>query len=745
MRRPHRARPTPRHSLLSGIFRQERTSRLLLGLLTASCLLLASWARIIPPTLDLQEGETSLRTIHAPRGGAYVDEEEMARLQDEAAFSTPEVYDTDPHATEEALGAVEDVFGSFRETRANPLLRSPQAKTQQLSETVDIGLSRATLQLAVTAPDPALNRVKQGILILVRDAMAREIRSNTDDLDRARSRLAQAAHKLGYSALYASLAIEIGSAALKNNRILDTQKTQAAREAKRDAVKSISHQIQPGDVIILAGEEVRSHHIAAFQAVGLMQATVDYTQAGGVLLMCALIILSLWMFTKRFVRRCYDDLAQLGVLSALLVAAAFAYRTLEPTSWFEPGAITTATAAAMVVAILLDPLLAAGTGVTLGLLLPIITPGSDARLPIVVVLCSVVATFAIKRRGSQSSVVARAAPLMAAVNVAAFLLGGEVFGVEVSARTVMIVAFGGLAAPLLAAGTVIALERLVGVTTDMRLMELGNPNEPILRRLLSEAPGSYQHSIMVGNLAEAAAEVIGANALLVRTAAMYHDIGKVSRPFFFVENQFGGQNRHDRLSPHLSSLIITAHVKDGLELAREARLPRAIQDGIAEHHGTTLVRYFYQRSLALTPPTEEVPESAFRYPGPRPLSRETAVLMLADSIEAAARTLDAHDHQHIKGLVDRVVDEKVRDGQLEDSPPTFHELALVRLSFVGTLTSMFHHRIRYEEQLAQDRPPPARGRAHVAPRPDGAPVRPSGDALAANDAAAPQEEQSGAD
>jgi len=207
---------------------------------------------------------------------------------------------------------------------------------------------------------------------------------------------------------------------------------------------------------------------------------------------------------------------------------------------------------------------------------------------------------------------------------------------------------------------------------------------------------------MVGNLAEPAAEAIGANTLLVRTAAMYHDLGKVRRPYFFVENQFGGENPHDRLSPHLSALVIVSHVREGIELAEEYRLPREIIDFIAQHHGTTLVKYFHQEARKQADNPDLVQEAGFRYPGPKPQTREIALLMLADTVEAAARTLEKPTHADIQELVDRLVGEKVAEGQLDESPLSFRDLATVKRSFVNTISGMFHQRIKYPDQLLRE-------------------------------------------
>jgi putative nucleotidyltransferase with HDIG domain len=261
----------------------------------------------------------------------------------------------------------------------------------------------------------------------------------------------------------------------------------------------------------------------------------------------------------------------------------------------------------------------------------------------------------------------------------------------------------GLTAALVAIGALPFLESFFGITTHIKLLELSNPSEPILHRLLTEAPGTYQHSIMVGNLAEAAAQAIGADALLCRVGAYYHDIGKIRRPRFFVENQVGQENPHDKLAPSLSSLIIVSHVKDGLDLARQYRLPEVLCQFIPEHHGTNLVSYFYHQARSRS--TEPIFEEDFRYPGPRPQSRETAVVMLCDGIEAASRTLPSPSPEKLEELVNKMVDQAVRDGQLNECDMSLKDLTDVKEALVRALASQYHGRIEYPDasQLAAAR------------------------------------------
>jgi putative nucleotidyltransferase with HDIG domain len=242
------------------------------------------------------------------------------------------------------------------------------------------------------------------------------------------------------------------------------------------------------------------------------------------------------------------------------------------------------------------------------------------------------------------------------------------------------------------------LETVFSVTTDITLLELADLNRPILKRLMLEAPGTYHHSLVVGSLAEAGAAAIGGNPLLGRVGAYYHDIGKIEKAEYYVENQSSARSRHEKLSPTMSCLIIEAHVREGAEIARKERLPRAIVDSILEHHGTTLMSFFYHKARVADPNAEE---RDFRYPGPKPRSKETAVLMLADAVEAAARSLSEPTPSRIRGVVTRILDARVKDGQLDESPLTFEDLAKVRESFIPILTALFHARVDYPGALAE--------------------------------------------
>lgn len=266
----------------------------------------------------------------------------------------------------------------------------------------------------------------------------------------------------------------------------------------------------------------------------------------------------------------------------------------------------------------------------------------------------------------------------------------------------------GVFSAVLALGTLPFLERQFGILTPMRLLELSNPNKPLLRRLMTEAPGTYSHSIGVGNLAEAAAEAVGADPLLVRVGAYYHDIGKLKRPSFFVENQIEDESRHENMNPQLSCLVITSHVKEGADMAREERLPQPIIELIDQHHGKGLVRFFYQEARKRGV-KEEICDDSFRYTGDKPRSREAAILMLADAVEAAAKTIKEPSAVKFETLTKKIIQERMDDHQLDDSDMTLADLGKVTKTFTQILSGVYHKRVAYPDLRTEDLPVRGKG------------------------------------
>lgn len=352
----------------------------------------------------------------------------------------------------------------------------------------------------------------------------------------------------------------------------------------------------------------------------------------------------------------------------------------------------------LLLTILLDPRVAVVVAVALGLLVGLVAEG-DWTVPAVTSLGAVAGVYSLRRMETRGDLV-RAGLVVSAACVLALV---ALHLVQAAAwdmaflRDVGMGALNGILSSVLAAGSLPMLESLFGVLTPIKLLELANPNHPLLKKLLVEAPGTYHHTILVANLCEAAAEAIGADPMLARVGAYYHDIGKAKRPYFFTENQMGGENPHDKLPPHLSALIIAAHVKDGVEMAREKRLPEEIIDFIREHHGTTLISYFYHKATQ-NGTSEHVLEEDFRYEGPRPRRKETAICMLADGCEAAVRALRQKGpltQDQIEDQVRKIIQDRLRQGQLDQSDLTLRDLATIQRTFVRVLGSVYHTRVEY--------------------------------------------------
>jgi hypothetical protein len=255
---------------------------------------------------------------------------------------------------------------------------------------------------------------------------------------------------------------------------------------------------------------------------------------------------------------------------------------------------------------------------------------------------------------------------------------------------------GGISAGIITAGIAPLVEISFRYVTDITLLELSNPDRPLLRRLMLEAPGTYHHSVIVGSLVESAAAEIGANPLLAKVCGYYHDIGKISKPLYFIENQQNCKNKHDKLAPSMSGLILIAHIKNGVEIAKEHKLGQAITDSIRQHHGTSLIKYFYDKAKQLRG-EDAVKIDDFRYPGPKPQTREAGLVMLADVVEAASRTLENPTPARIQGLVQNLINKIFSDGQLDNCELTLKDLHKIAKSFNKILNGIHHHRIEYFE------------------------------------------------
>jgi putative nucleotidyltransferase with HDIG domain len=495
------------------------------------------------------------------------------------------------------------------------------------------------------------------------------------------------------------------------NLVFNRGETAQRQRAEAEKVTPRSRSLRRGQILVRRGDTV-TLEVAEVLRV-LRQERRDVAKAAtsaGIALLMALMILGWWPLLSRFagpqdaIRRLsivyilillFTALDRLGIYLAEAIAFHAQGPLLSSAEVFQWGLPFAAGPVTVLVLVGMQPALlfaVCGAGIA-GVIL-----GGDFSIAVYALASGVIGALATQRSKDRASM-SRVGALVGLAN-AVLVLVLELFQGLPNPPSMMVVAAGCafIGGPL-SVGVVSfllpVLEGLFGVTTDTRLLELSNQNLPLLKRLSLEAPGTYQHSLAVGNLAEAGADAVGANALLVRVCAYYHDVGKLVKPDYFVENQHG-DNPHDGLAPSMSALVIMSHVKEGLELAREARLPMTVRQAIATHHGTKLIRFFFNKAnKSNRPDLDEVRESEYRYPGPKPHTKELGILLLADAVEAAARTLENPTPGKVQTMITKIFTDVLEDDQLADCDLTFSELDKVASAFLWVLTHMYHNRIDY--------------------------------------------------
>jgi putative nucleotidyltransferase with HDIG domain len=474
---------------------------------------------------------------------------------------------------------------------------------------------------------------------------------------------------------------------------VDEALTAAARDAAAAAVAPVLRVLAEGEVIVEAGEAVGEEHLRALQAVGLYDPrTRQLRQTAVVVLGCLLVGALLALpaaYAARALRNRVSRRQFAFLVGMTLVTLAVQRAALDLSSDFVFVLL-----APLLVATLLGEVAALLWAGWLALAVGLLVPGAPLQSAAAVLVGGLAATLL-------AGVVRNRVALLIAGSVGGFVSGATLVFLQLmnggiaplpAATDVASYLAGGVLAGIVALGLLPLAEGVFEFLTDFRLVELSSPQSPLLQKLVLEAPGTYQHSQIIANLVEQSVQQIGGNALLARVGALYHDVGKLRRPQFFAENQASGENPHDRLSPHLSYLIITSHVRDGIELLREHNLPPALEPFAAEHHGTTVLAYFYKRALE---DTERLDELNFRYPGPKPRTKETAVLMLADAVESASRSLADPTQGSIRAMIDRLIEQRLQDDQLSDSPLNFRDLDTIANTFERVLTASLHRRVRY--------------------------------------------------
>lgn len=480
---------------------------------------------------------------------------------------------------------------------------------------------------------------------------------------------------------------------IKPNRTIDIETTQQNLEEAVSHVEEVV--IKEGQIIVERGQRIDEKSYNLIKKTGLIKENngIDYKVIiGAIILIISVEIISigyLYIFDKKV----FYNTKLLGVVSIIIMAVILMSQLLSTIS----GYLIPISIATMLISIMVNPKFAILVNVILSILVGIST-SSEVSVMAVSLLGGIGGAFASVNTQQRYNIIVTGF-IVSGINVITILGFGLVENLEFNEfiRRIMYGFTNGIFSSIVAIGSLPLWESIFGILTPLKLLELSNPNQPLLKRLLLEAPGTYHHSVLVGNLSEAAAEVVGADTLLTRVGAYYHDVGKLKRPYFFKENQVMGDNPHDKMNANLSTLVITSHAKDGLDLAKSYKIPKEVTDIIVQHHGTTLVAFFYHKALNEAENEGEIEEDRFRYEGPKPQTKEAAIIMLADSVEAAVRSMSAPNKGKIEVMVRNIIKAKLNDSQLDECSLTLGDLNNIGTAFTNVMMGIYHQRIEYPQ------------------------------------------------
>lgn len=698
----------------------RRDALRLLALMAATfvCMMAVMIIAVTPERLSLSAGDIAPRTITATKD--VVDEINTTTHIREAERNAQVSYTDDDEAESRSLSAISAAFDRMEAVRADAsqaldMAASALAPGASLSdEQVNSTLSSGELtESARKALDPvvlsdtqlrALQQIDSARLKELKTATERALRisyatgiqqgSETKALELMEDTLTR---MYDFTSAEASLACEAARPYLEPSQIIDEVTTEANRKAAREAVAPVVY--KKGQNIVVAGEVVTPSQLAMLQSLGLLaDEAIDMMMYLGLAILIVLILCLIAFYMFCFETAMLREFKSLLLLCIIIVTSLIISLIVrEINVHMMPLALC-----ALMITLLLKPRLAMIVNTSMSVLLGLMSAGTQSDLSSYMMINMMVSTFTsgtlciyavrrhVNRLGVLSAGVLSGLTAMLSMIAMGLINNTNVAGVMSNASLAL---GGGILTSVLCLGLQPLLEAIFKLMTPSKLMELSNPQQPLLRRLLLEAPGTYHHSIIVANLAEAACDAIGANGLLARVGAYYHDVGKLKRPLYFKENQMG-DNPHDRTDPRISTAILTAHPRDGVLMAQRYRMPQQVLDIIGQHHGDQPAIYFYNKALKSSP-EGTVDIADFRYDGPKPQTREAAIVMLADTVEAAVRALPNPTPERIDELIRSLVKGKIDDHQMDECTLTFRQVDNVCRVFEQVLSGVFHQRIAY--------------------------------------------------
>ncbi|ALF11566.1 HD family phosphohydrolase [Parageobacillus thermoglucosidasius] len=678
-----------------------RFVRYLLFLFLGLFLFAALYVQVKPRQYELRLFDIATETIRSPI--TIEDKETTEKLKKEAANKVADVYTLKKEYAENRVDLISSLFTTIVEIQDEA-----KGKNKEQAEMVDklkerlpqewfSYLSESEWEKLLQADPEDINTAKEAAVTSVHSIMAERITKS--ELEKARAKVQD---ELKYIILPPSLekiVIKLTKQAIIPNVIYDRAATEEKRRQAMDEVKPVK--ILQGQIIVEEGQFITNEIYRQLQLVGLLENERSFQPLIGLFLFVLLLLSPVVYYFGR--EKTNMNLFVYATIFTIMILVMELLRLIPESDAFSAGYLVPVAFGTMLVRIFIGERMAIITSILFAVCGSLMfneefgTNGTmQVSLAVYLVTSGLAGSFFLHKQLRKAKIW-QAGVFVAFINVVVMLAlnllkNGHYSLAETGMFLLMAVA-SGIFSAILTIGLLPVLEASFGILSSMKLIELSNPNHPLLRKILTEAPGTYHHSIMVANLAEAACEAIGANGLLARVACYYHDIGKTKRPRYFIENQIGS-NPHDHLSPQLSKNIILAHVSDGVAILKKHRMPKEIIDIAEQHHGTTLLKYFYHKALGQM---DYVPEEEFRYPGPKPQTKEAAIVSIADSVEAVVRSLSNPSQEKIEKIVRGIIAERLQDNQLNECDITLKELETVATSLCETLNGVFHSRIEYPE------------------------------------------------
>ncbi|MFC4738161.1 HD family phosphohydrolase [Bacillus daqingensis] len=679
---------------------------------------------VLTEDLDLEPGSVSGQDVRSPV--TIENKEETERLQQEAADSVEPVYSLKPRYADNQMERVQDVFQSVRlvqlEVRGQAgELSSPGDEEGGTEEQEVWTMNEQTVELRDRLSPEIEEQMSDGSLVTLLESDAEELQTAEeattsavfdvmtdevalDEVNEARDRAEQRVRAAALRAELSDALAELSRSGITANYMIDEDATAEARNSAEDLVEPVL--IREGQLLAEEGQVITAEIYEQMALAGLTEETSDLPPLAGLGLVIFFLVwmLAIYLREARTPLRENNTLLLLFLLLTMVTLAVMkSVSLLQPLEitglpYLVPAALGTILTAVLIqarVAVFMSFFLAVAASIMFN---QNTTQTFEFGVGLFVFFSSLSGVFFLDKTARTKKLL-KTGSWIALVNtgvvISILLIKNQPFVWSEYALYAAAAALGGYVAVVLAAGLLPFFETGFGVLTPAKLIELSNPNNALLRKILLETPGTYHHSVVVANLAESACESIGADGLLARVGAYYHDLGKTKRPQFFIENQMRIANPHDKLPPEKSAEIIIAHPYDGAAMLREERLPKEIIDIAEQHHGTTLLKYFYVKAKEKD---GSVTESSYRYPGPKAASKESAIVGIADSVEAAVRSMQAPTYEKMEGLVRAIIKDRLNDGQFDDCDLTLKELHAVHASICETLKGTFHSRIDYPDE-----------------------------------------------